>query len=100
MDGSQRALDIRGVEGVVAELSLPPAARFIEGDLRRSVGQLSGRSEQRSTATWWGYNPGTPDRAVVDWKIAAPAGTTVSATASHARAGTARATLRLQRPPG
>jgi len=99
-NGSQRALDIRGVEGVVAELSLPPAARFIEGDLRRSVGQLSGRSEQRSTATWWGYNPGTPDRAVVDWKIAAPAGTTVSATASHARAGTARATLRLQRPPG
>jgi len=95
-NGSQRALDIRGVEGVVAELSLPPAARLVEGELRRSVGQLAGRNEQRSTATWWGYNPGTPDRAVVDWKVAAPAGTTLSVTASHVRAGTARATLQLK----
>jgi len=95
-NGSQRALDIKAAEGIVAELTLPPVARLVEGELRRSVGQLAGRSEQRSTATWWGYTPGTPDRAVVDWTIAAPAGTTVSVKASHARAGTARATLRLQ----
>jgi hypothetical protein len=95
-NGSQRALDVRGVEGVIAELTLPPVAHLVEGELRRSVGQLAGRSEQRSTATWWGYTPGTPDRAVVDWKITAPAGTTFSVKASHARAGTARATLRLQ----
>jgi len=99
-NGSQRALDVKAVEGIVAELLLPSGARLVEGEPRRSVGQLAGRSEQRSTVTWWGYTPGTPDRAVVDWKIAAPAGSTVSAVARHVRAGTARATLQLQRPHG
>jgi hypothetical protein len=96
-NASQRALDRKVVSGIVAELALPSGARVVNGELRRSIGQLAGRSEQHSTATWWGYTPGTPDRAVVDWLVAAPAETTVFVTASHARAGTSRAKLLLQR---
>lgn len=94
---SQKALDRKAVDGVVAELDIPPGASLIEGDLRRQTGQLAGRSEQRSTTTWWGYSPGTPDRAVFDWLVVAPEGTVVSATAAHARAGTDRARLVLRR---
>ncbi|MBN1223000.1 MAG: carboxypeptidase, partial [Candidatus Aminicenantes bacterium] len=94
-NGSQKALDREVVSGVTAELDLPPEARIVEGDLRKTMGQLAGRSEQRSIATWWGYVPGTPDRAVIDWVVAAPEGTALSVTARHERAGTARSTLIL-----
>ena len=94
-NGSQRALDRKIVGGIVAELTLPSGARLVDGGLRREIGQLTGRSEQRSTATWWGYSPGTPDRVVIEWRITAPAGTSVSVTAGHARAGTVRASLLL-----
>jgi hypothetical protein len=93
--GSQKALDRQAVAGVTAELALPSGARLVSGEARRPLGQLAGRSGQRSTATWWGYTPGTPDRAVADWLVAAPAGTTVSVTASSDRAGTVRAKVVL-----
>ncbi|MBP1660973.1 MAG: hypothetical protein H6P95_2165, partial [Candidatus Aminicenantes bacterium] len=96
-NGSQRALERKAVGGIVAEIALPANARLVENSLRRDVGQLQGRSEQRSTATWWGYSPGTPDRAVVEWRVIAPAGSSVLATASHARAGTVRTRLSLRR---
>ncbi len=94
-NGSQEAIDEQVVGGVEADLALPGGARLVEGSARRSLGQLQGRSGQRSTATWWGYTPGTPDRAVADWIVSAPAGTALSVTASHPRAGTVRATLVL-----
>lgn len=88
-NGSQEALDKNAVGEVVADLLLPAGARLVEGTARKAMGQLGGRIGDRSTATWWSYNIGTPDRAVADWVIAAPAGTTVSTKASHERAGTA-----------
>ncbi|MGH7554693.1 MAG: carboxypeptidase, partial [Longimicrobiales bacterium] len=94
--GSQQAADQGAVGAVAVELTLPSGARLAEGQLHRSLGQLEGRTGQRSTATWWGYSPGTPDRAVADWIVAAPAGTTVSLKASHERAGVARADLVLK----
>ena len=94
-NGSQKALDQRSVGEVVANVELPAGARLLEGHARRSLGQLEGRSAQRSTATWWGYSAGTPDRAVADWIVTAPAGARVSVTASHDRAGTARADVIL-----
>ncbi len=93
--GSQQAVDRRVVGGIVAELSLPAGARTESGDLRRLIGQLEGRSGQRSTATWWGYAPGTPDRTAVDWVVAAPGGSTLSVTVRHDRAGTVRSTVTL-----
>lgn len=95
-NGSQRAMDRNVVTGITAELVLPAEARLIAGEPRRSVAQLEGRAGQRSAATWWSYTPGTPDRAVVDWTVAAPAGTTLKASATHPRAGSATAETTLR----
>lgn len=85
--GAQKALDQQVSRGVFAELALPPQARLVESPARQALGELQGRIAQRSTATWWGYAPGTPDRAVADWIVAAPAGTALSVAAFHDRAG-------------
>ena len=65
-NGSQQALDQLAVGAVTAELSLPAGVKLVEGAASRSLGQLAGRSIQRSTASWWGYTPGTPDRGSID----------------------------------
>jgi murein tripeptide amidase MpaA len=93
--GSQQALDQLVVDGVTAELKLPAGARLIEGKSSQQLGQLEGRTAQRSTASWWGYTPGTHDRATAAWIVAAPAGTAFTARASHERAGSAQAELVL-----
>ena len=95
-NGSQMAVDQRAVGEVVAQLSLPAGARVVGGSARRLLGQLAGRNAQRSTASWWGYTPGTPDRAVADWIIEAPVGTTISVRASHERAGTSATSATLR----
>lgn len=95
-NGSQQALDQQVVDPVAAEITLPAGARLVHGDRRQSLGQLEGRVGQRSTATWWGYEPGTPDRAFAEWIVAAPAGAAVSVRTSHERAGTAQKEIRLQ----
>ena len=95
-NGSQQAVDQQVVGDVVAELTLPAGAHLADGEPRRPLGQLEGRSTQRSTATWWGYSPGTPDRAVADWVVAAPTGTILSTKVSSDRAGSARGELVLR----
>jgi hypothetical protein len=92
-NGSQQAVDQQVAGGVTAELT---GGRIVEGEQRQSLGQLDGRIGQRSTATWWGYRPGTPDRAVAEWIVAAPAGTALSVKASSDRAGSARSDLVLR----
>lgn len=94
-NGSQQALDQKLIAPVTAELILPAGARLVEGKNSQPLGQLAGRNVQRSTASWWGYTPGTPDRAVADWIVAAPTGTSFTAKASHERAGSAHAELVL-----
>jgi murein tripeptide amidase MpaA len=94
-NGTQQALDQKIIEGVRAELTLPAGAKLVEGKPSEELSQLAGRTVQRSTASWWGYTPGTPDRAVADWIVAAPAGTAITAKASQVRAGTARAAVVL-----
>jgi hypothetical protein len=93
--GSQQALDQQVAGNLVAELTLPTAARLVDGEPRQSLGQLEGRSAQRSTATWWGYKAGTPDRAFAQWIVAAPVGTQLAARASQDRAGSVRAEMTL-----
>ena len=94
--GSQQAADQNVASGVKAELTVPNGARIISGDLRQTIGQLTGRSAQRSTATWWGYSPGTPDRGFAEWVIAAPAGTAISARVTSDRAGNLDAKTTLE----
>jgi len=94
-NGTQQALDQKIIEGVRAELTLPTGAKLIDGDASQQLGQLAGRTIQRSTASWWGYTPGTPDRAFADWIVSAPAGASITAKASQVRAGSAHAELVL-----
>jgi murein tripeptide amidase MpaA len=93
--GSQMALDRQAVGTVSAELNLPANAKLIEGETTRELGQLAGRTGQRSTATWWGFADGTPDRAMAEWIVSAPADTSITARARHERAGSAQAELVL-----
>ena len=94
--GTEKADHMRAVDEVFAELEVPAGTRLVNSEEIIGLGQLEGRSNERSTATWWGYTPGTPDRAVADWLVMAPEGTSVSVTAHHDRAGTARAEVVLK----
>ncbi|HET9693028.1 MAG TPA: M14 family metallopeptidase [Steroidobacteraceae bacterium] len=96
-NGSQRALEVKAVGGIVTELVLPAGARLVEGERTRDSGQLVGLGEQRSLSTWWSYAPGTPDMATVDWIVEAASGTKLGVVARHARAGVARAEVVLRR---
>jgi len=96
--GSQRAVDAKAVGNIEATLELPSGARLVEGQRVREAGQLAGLSEQRSLSTWWGYAPGTPDIATVDWLVEASEGTKLRVEARHRRAGVARAEVVLRRP--
>ena len=95
--GSQRALDLGIVDGVIARIGLPAGARLVEGALERDLGQLAGYGEQRSLSTWWSYVPGTPDIATVEWVVEAPAGARIEVVARHGRAGVARSAVVLAR---
>lgn len=92
---SQRALGRRIGGSVSVAVELSDGATLLSGDPVRDLGQLEGRSGARSTTTWWGHDPGTPDLASVEWLVSAPARTTVTVTARHPRAGTASATVVL-----
>jgi murein tripeptide amidase MpaA len=91
---THRARDRKLVAPVTATLELPAAATVV-GRSTLDLGQLEGRSEARTTTTWWGHNPGTPDLTTAEWVVTAPAGTAVTVRASHDRAGTVRATVEL-----
>lgn len=92
---SQRALDRKACGSLTVEITLPDNATLLAGELAQDLGQLDGRVSAKSTTTWWGHNPGTPDLAAAEWLVSAPSGASVSVTASHPRAGTARAGVNL-----
>jgi hypothetical protein len=93
--GTKKALEGYLVGPVEAELELPEGAELLAGAATAELGQLAGRVEQRSVATWWGYEPGTAELAAAEWIVRAAAGSEVRATARHVRAGTVRAATTL-----
>jgi murein tripeptide amidase MpaA len=93
---TKKALEGYLVGPVTVELSLPDGATLVAGETTTEAGQLEGRVQQRSTATWWGYEPATNDLAALEWVVAAPAGGAVQVTARHVRAGVARAQTTLR----
>ncbi|MGA0377771.1 MAG: M14 family metallopeptidase [Ilumatobacteraceae bacterium] len=66
---------------------------LVEGDARVRIGQLEGRSKHLLDGG--AMSDGTPDRRLHTWLVRASGGTTISLTASHQRAGTARTTITL-----
>jgi hypothetical protein len=76
------------VRPLVAELA-GEGVELLDGPARRQLAQLEGRAALRFA----GYNDGTPDRALAAWTVRVPAGTVLTVTATHPRAGTATATV-------
>ena len=98
---TQRALDRRAVLDVEAEISLPAdavaaGAMVVDGDGKKTLGQLAGRALKTSTISTFGtVVDSTADRAKAEWTVRAPAGTAVDLVARHPRAGVVRHTLTL-----
>lgn len=80
---------------VVLELDTPDDVQTTSGAKIVRVGQLAGRNDARTSTTWWGHDPGTPDLVSREWFLLAEAGTEVIVSASHARAGRVRRTVTL-----
>ncbi len=94
---SKKALQVKAVRGVIAEIALPDGAELRSGQLRADIGQLEGRAYFPSALTSWGSPAPTPDRAKVEYVIYAPKGGTAHVTLRHDRAGTVRVEVSLDR---
>jgi murein tripeptide amidase MpaA len=92
---TEKAVERKVVRPLTLEVSLPDGASVASGEVKVECGQLTGRALRRSLI-WWGGDDTTSDRAKVEWVIEAPAGSEVTVTAGHERAGTVRQTVRLQ----
>lgn len=88
--GTEKARQRNQTPPVVGELTVPEHGRLVTGTATVELGHLSGRSHARTSTTWWGHEPGTPERASTEWVVVAPAGTTVTVEARHPRAGVVR----------
>jgi hypothetical protein len=94
---TEKALERKAVDPVRVALDLPPGAALATGREVAEAGQLPGRARARTmlAATVDGVCDPTTDRGTVDWFVHGPVGAVVAVTATHARAGTARAEVTL-----
>ena len=91
---TEKAVERKAVRALELSIELPDGAKLVGGERKVEAGQLTGRALRRSLY-WWGNDDATTDRAKVEWVVEAPAGSTVTVTAKHERAGTVRTNLRL-----
>jgi len=92
------ALDKKLVRGVLFEITLPEQARLLQGEQRSVAGQLEGRAHKPSSPTGWAGQVGdiTDERLHMNWLVEAVAGTDITVTARHDRAGSIQAKIRLE----
>jgi len=88
-----RAAEKKLVRPLEVTLSLPAGVTLVSGERRVEAGQLTGRA-LKLYADFWAPDP-TTDRAKVEWVVRAPAGSAVTITAKHPRAGTLTRTVTL-----
>ena len=88
---TQKAVEKKAVRAVEVELELPAGARVVSGNQHVELGQLNGRSKERSL--YWFEDRSTSDRARVEWVVEAKPGDRISAVVRHERAGTVRTEL-------
>lgn len=87
-----RAREKTLIRPLEAELTLPEGATLVSGQRKTELGQLEGRALK--TTIYWESDP-TTDRVKAEWVIRAPAGTAVTLTVTHQRAGKITKTLTL-----
>jgi murein tripeptide amidase MpaA len=84
---SRRALERKMARPCVFELELPEGASLISGLPRIEGPQLEGHAPKNSLQAFLPERDITPDRAVAEWIVEAPAGTILNLAAHAARAG-------------
>jgi hypothetical protein len=94
---TQRAVDRKIAQPVLATIELPDGARLVRGPAIIELGQLEGRSFVTTMVGDFGsHSDTTPDRAVAEWFVNAEPGATVTCVAAHIRSGMVRETVTLQ----
>jgi len=92
---TKMALKHKLLRGVLAEIALPAGASLVEGKPREALGELEGWAYLHTGISFWPNKRPTADRAHVDWIVRAPAGSAVTLTASHERAGRVATSITL-----
>jgi murein tripeptide amidase MpaA len=92
---SRRALERKTARPCVFELQLPAGAQLISGLPRIEGPQLEGHAPKNSLQAFLPERDVTPDRAMAEWIVQAPAGTTLGLSAHAGRAGRVSTLLTL-----
>ena len=74
----------------------PPGAKLLHGKRREELGQLEGKAYKHTGVSFWPDHNVTDDRAKVEWIVQGKKGDEVRVIARHERAGTVRATVKLE----
>lgn len=91
--GSGKALELKAVRDLVAEIELPEGASLIQGELRSEHGQLEGRAGKPPITLGAFLSDNTDDRIKLEWVVKGASGAAVDITARHDKAGTVRVSL-------
>jgi hypothetical protein len=99
---THRALERKVVRGVIFEIELPvrgdegdAVVALVGGKERIEGPQLEGHAPKVSLHAFVAPREATADRAVAEWVVRAPRGTTLTVSARCERAGTVRAEVSL-----
>jgi murein tripeptide amidase MpaA len=96
---TQQALQRRTVRGVMFEIHLPPelgsGVSLVSGQPRFEGPQLAGHAPAMSQQSLMQIGDATTDRAVAEWVVRAPRGTTLALSARAERAGAVRTAVTL-----
>jgi murein tripeptide amidase MpaA len=98
--GTRKAADRAQCGPVVVEAVVTGDADIVSGAGPTELSQLAGRHDARTTTTWWGHDPGTPDVAVHEVLVQVRGMAELTVTARHPRAGVTATTVALSADPG
>ncbi len=93
---TKKAIERKAVRPVEVTISVDESVELVSGRATIELTQLPGRARARTmmAAHDGVFDPST-DRAFAEWVVRGPRGATIEITASHSRAGVARATRDL-----
>jgi hypothetical protein len=92
---SKRALQRKQTRGLIGEITLPPGAELVSGNLRTLAGELEGRAYKHTLVSFWTDHTPMGDRTKLNWVVRSAAGGSVEVVVRHDKAGTVRASLAL-----
>ncbi|HSG91870.1 MAG TPA: M14 family metallopeptidase [Pseudomonadales bacterium] len=92
--GSMRALELKAVRGLIAQIELPEGASLVQGAARAEHGQLAGRAYRPSIVIGGLFSDDSSDRLKLEWVVRGATGRDVEIRLHHDKAGVVRTTLR------